>query len=165
MALTLIQQNNAQLIFLKKGNRPKMSAALKWSLIVSAPLGILFLALGFGVLLSSLIFGAMFLGIYSSVLLVFFLFLEADTFYIFDKNTQKYSIQQGQADAKGKLKQVFSLSAIQKVFTQYNSADDETFLMLATLENSKPNEHYLDLATGKDKFQTEKEVIEKFLGF
>ncbi|NJL15477.1 MAG: hypothetical protein HC913_22365 [Microscillaceae bacterium] len=161
MALTLIQQNNAQLIFLKKGNRPKMSAALKWSLIASLPFGILFLALGFGVLLSLLIFGGMFVGIYLAMLLIFFLLLEEDSFYIFDKNAQKYSLQMGQADAKGNPKKAYALSAIQKVFTQYNSADNETFLMLATLENGKANEHYLDIATGEGKFQIEKEMIEK----
>jgi hypothetical protein len=163
MALTTIQNEPSKLILCKKGNRPAMSMALKWSVLISVLLGILFLALGFDFLISLLILISVFTGIYATFLLIFFLLLEADTFYVFDKNEQTYKIQSIQPHAKGKIKQSVLLQNIQKVFTQYNDSDDETFLMLELVINGSKSEQYLDIASGKDKFQAEKEMIEKFL--
>jgi hypothetical protein len=163
MALSMIQNEPTKLIFFKKGSRPAMSVALKWSLLPSVFLGVLFLVLEFDFLISLLILIGSFLGIYGAVLLIFNLLLEADKFYIFDKGEQTYKIQSHRIDAKGKVKQIVPLQNIEKVYTHYNDSDDETFLMLGLLIEGSKTEQYLDIALGKDKFQEEKEVIEKFL--
>ncbi len=163
MALSIIHNEASKLIFLKKGSRPAMSEALKWSLLSSVFLGVLFLVLEFDFLISLLILISSFLGIYGAVLLISNLLLEADRFYIFDKSEQTYKIQSHRIDAKGKVKQIVPLQNIQKVYTQYNDSDNETFLMLDLLINGEKTEQYIDIASGKDKFQEEKEVIEKFL--